>query len=169
MLPRSKQDSRPAEGPPPTDVVPVDRIAGDGDEDTALLQEMLQEARNYLNSFSWCESILNSYFAGGVGKIFAIFLFNISSVRRDVDEWMWIVVGDIPPAYLPWEDCRSGKEVFDTYIAGMEKWVQLAQEGLQASPEDYVPPVNVPATREWAEALNSRLRSLRELVHPLFK
>ena len=82
---------------------------------------------------------------------------------------MWIVVGDIPPAYLSWEDCRSGKEAFDTYIAGMEKWVQFAREGQEGTAEDCVAPVNVPATPEWAEALESRLRSLRELVQPLFR
>lgn len=169
MLPRSKQDSRPAQGPPPPDVVPVGRMAGDGDEDTALLQEMLLEAKNYLRSFSWCESILNSYFAGGVGKIFAIFLFNISSARPDVNEWMWIVVGDIPPAYLPWEDCRSGKEVFDAYIAGMKRWVQFARKGQEGPAEDWLPPVIVPATPEWAEALERRLQSLSELVQPLLK
>jgi hypothetical protein len=169
MVPSSEQDSGTGEVVPAPNVVPVERMAGDGEEDTALLQQMLQEAKNYINSFSWCESIRNSYFAEGVGKIFAIFLFNISSVRRDVDKWMWIIVGDIPPAYLPWEDCHSSREAFDTYISGMKKWVQLAREGREASPEDCVPPVNVPATLEWAESLDSRLRSLQELVQPLFK
>src|SRR5467141_2544716 len=142
---------------------------GDDDEDTALLQQMLEEARNYILSFSWCESILGSYFAGGVGKVFAIFLFNISPARPDVDKWMWIVVGDIPPAYIPLEDCRTSREVFDTYIDGMKRWVQLAREGREAAPEDGVPHVNVPATREWAESLDGRLRSLAKLVQPLFQ
>jgi hypothetical protein len=169
MVRPSEEDSGTDEVVPALNVVPVERMAGDDEEDTALLQQMLQEAKNYINSFSWCDSIRSSYFAGGVGKIFAIFLFNISSVRRDVDKWMWIVVGDIPPAYLPWEDCHSSGEVFDTYIAGMKQWVQLAREGREASAEDCVPPVNVSATPEWAESLDSRLRSLTELVQPLFK
>jgi hypothetical protein len=164
-----EQDSGAGEVVPAPDVIPVERMAGDGEEDTALLQAMLQEAKNYISSFSWCESIRNSYFAGGVGKIFAIFLFNISSLRTDVDKWMWIVVGDVPPAYFPWEDCHSSGDVFDAYIAGMKKWVQLAREGREANAEDCVPPVNVPATPEWAESLDTRLRSLTELVQPLFK
>jgi hypothetical protein len=83
-------------------LVRAERMEGEDDEDTALLQEMLVEARNYILSFSWCESILDSYFAGGVGKIFAIFLFNISPARTNVDKWMWVVVGDVPPAYRDW-------------------------------------------------------------------
>jgi len=143
-------------------------MAGDDDEDTTLLRQMLDEAKKYLLSFVWCESILSSYFAGGVGKIFAIFLFKISPARPDVDQWMWIVVGDIPPAYLPLEDCKSSREVFQTYIDGMKRWVVLARQGREVLPEDCVPPVNVPATPEWAEKLDSRLRSLAELVKPFF-
>ena len=167
--PSSEQDSGPEGDAPVRNVVRAERIAGDDDEDTALLQQMLEEARNYILSFSWCESILGSYFAGGVGKVFAIFLFNISPARPDVDKWMWIVVGDIPPAYIPLEDCRTSREVFDTYIDGMKRWVQLAREGREAAPEDGVPHVNVPATREWAESLDGRLRSLTKLVQPLFQ
>ena len=169
MQPPSEQDSGTNAVVPIPNVVPTECMVGDDDEDTALLQQMLQDAKNYIRSFSWCESILGSYFAGGVGKVFAIFLFNISPARRDVDKWTWIVVGDIPPAYLPLEDCGSGREAFDTYIDGMKKWVEFAREGREAAPEDCVPPVNVPATREWAESLDGRLRSLRELVQPLFK
>jgi len=144
-------------------------MAGDDDEDTAQLRQMLEEAKNYVMSFSWCESVLRSYFAGGVGKIFAIFLFNISPARADVDPWMWIVVEDIPPAYLPLEDCKSGREVFETYIDGMMRWVDLAREGREGAPEDWVPTVNVPATPEWAETLDDRLRSLTRLVKPMFE
>src|ERR1700719_3070690 len=167
--PPSEQDSGPDVDAPVPNVVRAERILGDDDQDTALLQQMLEEAKNYLLSFPWCESILGSYFAGGVGKIFAIFLFNIPPARTDVDKWMWVVVGDVPPTYLPLEDCRTSRVVFDTYIHGMKRWVQFAREGLTATPEDCVPPVNVPATREWAESLDGRLRSLTKLIRPLFE
>ena len=169
MRPPSEQDSGPKEVAPVPNLIRAERMEGEDDEDTALLQEMLVEARSYILSFSWCESILDAYFAGGVGKIFAIFLFNISPARTDVGKWMWVVVGDVPPAYLPLEDCRTSRVVFDTYIDGMKRWVQFAREGRTATPEDCVPPVNVPATREWAESLDGRLRSLTKLVQPLFE
>ncbi len=140
MRSHSGQDSGTNEGVPVPGLIPAERMVGDDDEDTALLREMLKEAKNYALSFSWCKSIVSSYFAGGVGKIFAIFLFNISPARPDVDQWMWIVVGDVPPAYLPLEDCNSGVEVFDTYIAGMKRWVKFAREGTKPAPADCVPP-----------------------------
>jgi hypothetical protein len=169
MRPPSEQDSEANEVAPAPNVVRADRMAGDDDADTALLHQMLEEAKNYILTFPWCESILGAYFAGGVGKIFAIFLFNITPARPDVHKWMWIVVGDIPPAYLPWEDCRTSREAFGTYVDGMKRWVELVREGREVSSEDCVPPVNVPATSEWAESLDGRLRSLTELVQPLFE
>jgi hypothetical protein len=106
-------------------LVPVTDIAGEDEEDTVLLREMSEEAKNYISSFSWCGAILESYFGGGVGKIFAVFFFHIRPSRPTVDSWIWIVVGEIPPAYLPFEDCQSPFEVFWTYIDGMSRWVEL--------------------------------------------
>jgi hypothetical protein len=77
---------------PVHDVVPIERMSGEDDEDTVFLRAMFEEATNYIRSFSWCDSITGSYFAGGVGKIFAIFLFQITSPNPHVDSWEWIFV-----------------------------------------------------------------------------
>jgi len=150
-------------------VVPTELMSGDDDEDTALLRGMLEEAKNYIRSFSWCDSIISSYFAGGVGKVFAIFLFKINSSHRDVGPWEWIFVGDIPPVYLPLEDAPSKMAAFETYLYGMGKWVAVAREGREPQPEDRCPPVNVPPTPEWANTLDSRLRTLSKVIRPFFE
>src|SRR5205085_1864805 len=92
---------------PIADVVAVELMTGDDDGDTALLRRMSQDAEAYLRSFSWCKEVLGSFFGGGVGGIFAVFLFNIRPARPDVGSWIWIIVGDIPSAYLPLEDATS--------------------------------------------------------------
>ena len=154
---------------PVHDVVPVELMKGEDDEDAVFLREMLEQATNYIQSFSWCDSVISSYFAGGVGKIFAIFLFKITSKRSDVDSWQWIFVGDVPPAYLPLEHASSRMQAFETYIEGMRRWVELAREGREPKPEDGCPPVNVPATPEWSEALGGRLEMLTDLVRHHFE
>src|SRR5438876_1314670 len=109
-------------------LTPGANLVGDDEQDTALLRRMLNEAEDYISSFSWCNDVLDSFFGGGVGGIFAIFLFHIRPTRRGIDPWIWIVVGDIPPAYLPLADCDSPAEVFRTYLQGMTKWVQRARK-----------------------------------------
>lgn len=149
---------------------PSRSIVGGDEEDTALLRKMSDDSRQYISSFSWCEAIHDYYFGGGVGGIFAVFFFHIRSSRADVDPWIWIVVGDIPSAYLPLSDCESPAEVFRTYINAMSRWVGYARRGQPEAPvpED-VPPVDVPATPEWAERLNQRLHGLTLAVKPFFE
>jgi hypothetical protein len=153
---------------PVVGVVPVQSMTGDDEQDTLLLGQMLREAEAYLRSFSWCGDVLSSFFGGGVGGIFAVFLFNIRPAKPEVGTWIWIVVGDIPSAYLPIEDAKTPTEVFNAYLWGMSKWVELARQGRSGTADDSVPPVNVPATPEWAEKLEKRLNSLRLIIQPFF-
>jgi len=150
-------------------LVPVANIAGDDEEDTQLLRGMADEARTYITSFSWCKQIDDGYLGGGVGGIFAVFLFHIRPSGREVDRWIWVVVGDVPPAYLPLSDASSPREVFETYIDGMRRWVQRARNGnTEGATAADVPPVNVPPTPEWADKLKTRLDTLEQVITPFF-
>jgi hypothetical protein len=143
-------------------------MKGDDEEETFLLQKMSRDAEAYLRSFSWCEDVRSSFFGGGVGGVIAVFLFNIRTKRPEVGSWIWIVVGDIPSAYLPLQDAKSPAEVFKTYLWGMSKWVEYARSGAKQPAGRDVPPVNVPPTPEWAETLERRLNSLRLIIQPFF-
>jgi hypothetical protein len=152
-----------------SELAPAADISGEDEQDTVLLRTMSGDAQAYISSFSWCGTILSSFFGGGVGGIFAVFLFHIHPSRPGIDPWIWVVVGDIPSAYLPVADCQSPAEVFRTYIQGMSKWVELARLGHTGTPDQGVPPVNVPATPEWAEKINQRLNGLTLAVKPFFE
>lgn len=151
------------------ELVPVTEIKGDDELDTTLLREMFEDAKRYISAFSWCGTVLDCYFGGGIGGIFAVFFFRIHPSDPDVDSWIWVMVGDIPSAYLPLSDCNSPTEAFRTYIHGMTKWVELARKGQRGTTEQGVPPVNVPATPEWAERLNKKLYGLILTIKPIFE
>src|SRR5260370_37460529 len=144
-------------------VVPLEQMAGDDEEDMAFLREMAERAQNFMKSFSWCLAIRESFFGAGIGKIIAIFLFRIAPERPDVDEWLWVVVGDIPPAYLVTDHCKTPSRAVAGYIEEMSKWVELARHGRTSTD---VIPVNVPPTPEWAEELHTRLDTLKTIVLP---
>ena len=148
--------------------VPVRSMRGDDGQDPALLRGMLSAAETYLRSFSWCGHVLSSFFGGGVGGVFAVFLFKIQPARPMVGSWIWVVVGDIPSACLPLEGCKSPADVFERYIWGIEKWIELAREGRVGTADDGVPPINVPATPEWADKLERSLDLLTLKVKPFF-
>jgi hypothetical protein len=143
-------------------------IKGDDEEDTRLLHKMLEKASSYLSKFSWCKSIRQAYFAGGVGGILAIFFFHIDSSRPDVDPWIWVIIGDIPPAYLPLSDCESQSEAYELYTRGMKRWAETVKAGDDPSRYHNIPPVNLPPTCEWADKLSQRLHTLSFTVAPFF-
>jgi hypothetical protein len=161
--PESHDSDAPVAG-----VVPVHNMKGDDEEDTLLLQQMSRDAEAYVRSFSWCSDVQTSFFGGGVGGVFAVFLINIRPTRPDVCPWIWIVVGDIPSVYLPIEDAKTPAEVFKTYLWGMRQWVEYARSEQKDPAGDDVPPVSVPATPEWAEKLEKRLNSLCLIIQPFF-
>ena len=145
-------------------VVPASHITGEDERETVELKAMLQEASTYLKSFKWCKDIKAAYMGIGIGGVVGVFLFRIRPARPEVDEMVWVIVGDLPPAYITVDNAPNPACALDAYIGAMEEWVSTAKAG--KSVEDIIP-VNVPPTRENAEQLESRLRFLdREiLVH----
>ncbi len=147
-------------------VVPIDQMTGDDPEDRRLLKVMSSGAENYLRSFSWCKNIREAYFGDGYGGIVAVFLFHIEPARENVDEWLWVVFGDVPPAYLVTDSCKCPSQALEGYVEEMSKWVELAKVGLSS---DDVIPVLVPATPENAADLEKRINLLSTVIVPAFR
>jgi hypothetical protein len=144
-------------------VVRLSEMRGDSDTDTALLQGMAAEARAFLESFSWCSGIADAYFGCGVGGVVGVFLFRIVPAREDVDECLWVIVGDLPPAYLVTDENRTPSQALRAYISEVRGWVVAAETG---GPVEELIPVNVPATRENAMLLETRLSFLEKEILP---
>ena len=142
-------------------LIPSEEIRGEDEAETSELREMLNEATRYLSSFSWCKRIEESYFGCGVGAVFAVFLFKIRPSSDKVDEWIWVIVGDLPPAYITTEDAPNAACALDAYIGAMTKWVEAAKNGRTVAG---LIPVNVPPTPENAAQLQSRLDFLNKEI-----
>jgi hypothetical protein len=146
-------------------VVPVAQMIGEDEAETARLCEMEARARAFLTRFSWCVAIEDLYFGEGIGGVVAVFFARIKPSRPEVAEHLWIIVGDLPSAYLVTYESPNPKLAFEAYVFEMRKWVALAKEG-KSSPD--VIPVNVPSTREWADSLEGRLNLLEEKIIPMW-
>ena len=150
---------------PVSGVVPILAMVGEDDAETQKLRSMESVARDFITDFDWCGGIREFYFGAGIGGVFAVFLAHIRPNQSSVDEYLWIVVGDMPSAYLVTDDCPNPKEALEGYIWEMRKWVALAKEGRTSND---VIPVNVPATPDWAETLEIRLDALAQKIIPIW-
>ncbi len=137
-----------------TQLKPVSATLGDSEEDSALLLKMATEAKQFIQSFEWCCGVNHEYFGLGVGGVVAAFLYNITPSRPDVDSWLWVIVGDVPPAYIVTRDANTPVLAIEAYISEMREWTAAVKAG---NPVDDLIPVNVPATAEWGYELERRL------------
>ena len=135
----------------------------DNSAENAMLEAACTEAQEFLLSYPWCHGFGEVYFGGGVGGIVAIFLMSIYPVPTGADEWVWVIVGDVPPAYLMVHQCPTPAEALKCYIAMMQEWVDLAVDSVGS---ENVIPVNVPPTPENARMLQARLDLLANTIVP---
>lgn len=140
-----------------TEISPDILASGPGIE----MGKYLEEAREFLLYYDWCEKIDAEYVGLFVDGILGVFLFRITPALVGVDEWIWVIVGDVPPAYLTCEECPNPATALDGYIGALSEWVDAAAAG--ESVEGLIP-VNVPATPEFAEQLRTRLLFLDEEI-----
>lgn len=147
-------------------VGPIDGIFDKDAEESRLLRLMAQDAQEYLQGFNWCRGIREGYFGGGFGGIVAVFLFRIFPARPGVDEWLWVVVGDLPAAYLVTDASKAPSQALESYVREMSKWIEQIKRGRRY--EDVIE-VNMDPTWENAEALQDRLRIISEAIVPAFE
>jgi hypothetical protein len=145
-------------------VVPAAKLSGEDPEDTGLLRQMLVEAKGYLDAQPWCESVDESYFGIGVGGIVAAFLFKIAHASN-ADEWLWVVVGDLPPAYLVTDQISRPVDALSVYCDVMQRWVDAVLCG--AGVDDQFP-VDAPNDAEHAQMIAQRIELLRQEIIPNF-
>ncbi len=123
--------------------------------------EKLDYAKSFLLGHRWCLEIAESRVGMFVSKIVSVFLFRIRHTEDFDDEWLWVVVGDLPPGYLVTDHAPNAAWALVIYVGLVKEWAEAVREG--ASVADLYP-VNVPPTLEWAEQLESRVRFLEEEI-----
>jgi hypothetical protein len=141
-------------------------IAGDSPEDTLYLKRMSAEARRYISSFPWCPPIKELMLARGVGRIVAAFLIQFAERIQNRDEFLWVIVGDLPSAYFVIDHCRTPAQAIQTYCDLMQRWADAVVEHKDLFG---IYPVAAQPTADNALLLQKRIQYLRERIGPLFR
>ena len=127
---------------------------------------MLQEAKQYISSFDWAPPIAEVHMRIGAGGALAVFLVTfVRGIGPERDKHLWVIVGDLPSAYLVVDRASDAVAALSIYCELMEEWADAVLGG---SSLDDVFPVDAPATRENAGMLLSRVGFIREKIIPEF-
>jgi hypothetical protein len=143
-------------------VLPISQMRGEDEEETAELRSMLERADQYVRSMKWCAGVRTRFFGAGVGGVVAVFLFQLDP-EGQADEWIWVIEGDLPTAYLVTDEAPDPVSALTIYCDLMEDWVAAVRSKQSM---DEVFPVGVPADEEHAQMLEARVLKLREDVIP---
>ncbi len=123
------------------------------------VKELAKEAYSYL-SFPWCLSINKGWLVYSCGYVIGLFYFEIvPDVAKGADSHVWVIVGDLPPAYIDILSASSAHSALDLYIRLMEEWASKVNNGEDTS-NCYS--INVPETKEYADMLITRMNLLKE-------
>ena len=105
------------------------------------------------------------YLAFGVGGIIGLFLVSFAGlVAGFEDRDLWVVVGDLPPAYFVIDLALTAPAALETYCELMEDWADAVLSGGNVS--DCFPIAAEP-TEEHARMLLSRLEYIRQEFIPI--
>ncbi len=147
----------------PSGIVPMDEVVGEDDAETRQLHEMCGEAASYLTSFIWCSRIVKMFFGCGVGGIVGVYFFKLASKVNQTDDKFWVIVGDVPSAYLVTDQAQNPASAMRVYCDLMDEWAQAV---LDSKSLENVFPVAAASTIENAKLLLSRTKFIRERVIP---
>jgi hypothetical protein len=141
-------------------------IQGDSEQDTVLLRGMAIEARKFLLSFKWCPPIKAIFLGYGIGKVVAVFLVQFREFIKGKDEFLWVIVGDLPSIYLVTDNAPTAAEALAVYCDLADEWadaVLVRKNFAQAFP------IRAQPTVENAASLKQRVAYLKERIIPLAK
>lgn len=147
-------------------VVPVESLKGRSTYDVEELLYFHDEAAAFLKGFSWCGRIEEGFAGICVPGLVGVFLFRFDPAGNDVEPWVWVITGDLPPAYLTTENAPNPACALDGYIGAMQSWVRAVREGRPVTGEI---PVSAPATAPYADLLEARLTLLDQEVLPRYR
>jgi hypothetical protein len=140
----------------------IERYPGDAED----ARKMYEGARAFLLGQSWVHRVGEILVAVVFPGIVAIFLAKVVVEPNNKHEFVWVLVGDIPPAFIGSECCRTPALAMEGYLGEMQAWVDAVRSG--GSTADLIP-VNTSETSDAADALQKRLDFLDGRILPLLK
>jgi hypothetical protein len=125
------------------------------------VRDLAKEAESFVASHRWCTRVETVQLAWAVAGVLGVFQVHLVPAKSSVDETLWVVVGDLPPAYLVLDNAPTWREALGSYIYEMSRWVSAVKQG--DSLNDVIPVAAEP-TLEHAEMLESRLAFIEKEI-----
>ena len=115
---------------------------------------MEERATQYIKGFPWCRAVIESFLYFNLGEKLCVFLYEIDNSSSKDDNFLWIVVGDLPPMYLDIYGPKNTVHVLADYVDLAKNWISNIEAGLSVAG---CYPFNIEPTMEMAGLLKKRV------------
>src|SRR5262249_12740252 len=95
----------------------------------ADLPAMTAAATAFLAKQPWCSRVLSAVPIFAIAGVIGVFRCSLIPRQPDADVMVWVVVGDVPPAYIVHEPGDSWQDALAGYTSEMQRWVAAARAG----------------------------------------
>lgn len=124
---------------------------------------LLEKSSSFARCQSWVESVIQTLVAHFFPSIFLIVLIESRKNYVSENEWAWVIVGDLPPAYINDSTCNTPYDALDAYIGEMDEWVAATSSGQSV---EHLKPVNAKSSPDYADRLKTRLDFINSKILP---
>lgn len=134
------------------------------------LIEMADFAQRFLGGHKWVRAIKEGYLDRGIAPMLAVFYFEIDPI--EADDAVWVIAGDIPPAYIDGQSAPGGDIALRIYVDAMKHWAATVRSG--GSVDGLIPvtyarsTTPLPITVETAGLLERFMKSIEDDLIPWF-
>ena len=132
----------------------IDTIMKKDIKDDLSIYSLTVEAKQFILNKKWCKNIINGYLAKSIEGIMCVYFFEIEPSQKNIDNYLWVIVGDIPPAYLVIDNSPDANSAINTYVNEMRIWIKAVKNN--ESLENIIP-LNVPPEEKYADMLETRM------------
>jgi len=122
------------------------------------VRELAERAKHFVQNFAWCDTVTACSLGFAVAGVMGVFRVDLVPAHPEAEPTVWVVVGDLPPAYIAYEAGDTWQDALRGYLEEMGLWVSAVRDG--RSVKELIP-VNVQPTTTYAEQLNTRLAFIR--------
>jgi hypothetical protein len=125
--------------------------------------ELHDEAKDFLLSHKWCKQVIRGWQDENLSILdkLGVFLFKIEPIDATVDDYVWVMLGDLPSVYLH-ASVKTARDGLEVYCDLMNEWADNILQG-HSLDESY--PVEAEPTTENANLLKRKVAFIqRELL-----
>lgn len=135
-------------------MLPVEAIEeqkGDGPEG---FDSFLRRVEAFMIENQFCQKIRKGWLAFGVPGILGIFYLELIPAQTFIKDELWVIVGDIPPAFIYTDECPNAFAALQKYLNELALWIDAVRK--DESVEGLLP-VDAPPIPKFADMLAQRV------------